>query len=90
VVGHAKTCLVLVGGYMLFPAKLSDTEQLMNNIMGVSVAMVGVILYGHLKHASGQDQRDCLDHTCPGCILTIIEPKYSESAEETEELKPVS
>ena len=87
VVGHAKTCLVLVGGYLLFPAKLSDTQQLYNNIMGVSVAMIGVILYGHLKHASGQDQTDCLDMTCPGCVLYMIEPKYSESGEETEGLK---
>ena len=27
VVGHAKTCLVLIGGYVLFPSKLSDTQQ---------------------------------------------------------------
>ena len=88
VVGHAKTCLVLAGGYLLFPAKLSDTQQLYNNIMGVSVAMVGVILYGHLKHASGQDQPDCLDSCCPGCVLSIIEPKYSEAErEETQSLK---
>lgn len=50
--------------------------------------MIGVILYGHLKHASGQEQPDCLDMTCPGCVLNIIEPKYSEGErEETEGLK---
>ena len=27
VVGHAKTCLVLVGGYVLFPAKNMDDQQ---------------------------------------------------------------
>lgn len=86
VVGHAKTCLVLVGGYVLFPAKLNDTQQLMNNILGVSVAMVGVILYGHIKHASGNDQPDCLDTTCPSCCLAIIEPNAAD-AEETEGLK---
>ena len=32
VVGHAKTCLVLIGGFVLFPAKLADTTQLYNNI----------------------------------------------------------
>ena len=26
-VGHAKTCLVLVGGYVLFPAKNMDVQQ---------------------------------------------------------------
>jgi len=88
VVGHAKTCLVLAGGYMLFPAKLADTQQLYNNIMGVSVAMIGVILYGHLKHAVGQDVPDCLDQVCPGPVLYLIEPKYSEGErEETEGLK---
>ena len=55
--------------------------------MGVSVAMIGVILYGHLKSAAGADTPDCLDHTCPGCVLYMIEPKYSESGEETEGLK---
>merc|ERR1719230_326507 len=88
VVGHAKTCLVLIGGYVLFPAKLGDTQQLYNNIMGVSVAMIGVILYGHLKRAASANQDDCLDMTCPGCVLQIIEPKYSEGErEETEGLK---
>lgn len=88
VVGHAKTCLVLVGGYVLFPSKLADTTQLYNNIAGVSFAMIGVILYGHLKHAQGQDQPDCLDMTCPGCCLYYIDPKYSEAErEETEGLK---
>jgi solute carrier family 35 protein E3 len=37
VVGHAKTCLVLVGGYVLFPAKAQDTQQFYNNITGVAV-----------------------------------------------------
>ena len=88
VVGHAKTCLVLVGGYLLFPSKLADTQALYNNILGVSVAMVGVILYGHLKHASGNDSSDCLDHTCPSCVLSIIEPKYgSANREETQGLR---
>lgn len=72
----------------MFPAKAADTAQLYNNIMGVSFAMIGVILYGHLKHASGQEQPDCLDSCCPGCVLACIEPKYSDAErEETEGLK---
>ena len=66
----------------------NDTAQLYNNVMGVSIAMIGVILYGHLKHASGQDQPDCLDMCCPGCVLQVIEPKYNEAErEETQVLK---
>lgn len=86
VVGHAKTCLVLIGGYLFFPSKANDSQQLMNNVFGVSVAMVGVILYGHIKYASGNDVPDCLDNTCPSCILDVIDPKYEE-AEEKEVLK---
>lgn len=37
VVGHLKTCLVLVGGYVLFPNKAQDMQQLYNNIAGVTV-----------------------------------------------------
>jgi solute carrier family 35 protein E3 len=51
VVGHAKTCLVLTGGYIMFPAAAGDLQRLYNNIAGVSVAMLGVILYGHLQQA---------------------------------------
>ncbi|EOD25384.1 hypothetical protein EMIHUDRAFT_56371, partial [Emiliania huxleyi CCMP1516] len=60
VVGHAKTCLVLIGGYVFFPVA-GDAQQLYNNIAGVTVAMFGVVLYGHLKHASSEGKPDCLD-----------------------------
>jgi len=87
VVGHAKTCLVLIGGYALFSSGAGDSQKLMNNMMGVGVAMVGVILYGHIKHASGNDAPDCLDAVCPSCVLYVIEPKYGDSGEEREVLK---
>lgn len=85
VVGHAKTCLVLIGGYVLFPSHgrgKHGQQQLQNNIMGVSVAMVGVILYGHFKHAAGQQVPDVFDSTCPGCILRVIEPQPVEEDEQ--------
>ena len=82
VVGHAKTCLVLAGGYLFFPAHgKHNQEQLYHNIMGVSVAMVGVVLYGHLQHASGKQQPDCFDAVCPGCILAVISPESSDKEE---------
>jgi len=87
VVGHAKTCLVLVGGYLMFPSKAADTAQLQNNILGVAVAMIGVVLYGHLKHAAGQEASDCLDNSCPTCCLAILEPERSRNSEETQGLK---
>jgi len=92
VVGHAKTCLVLVGGYVFFPAHgKKHQQQLYNNMMGVSVAMVGVIIYGHLKHAAGQSQRDCFDIVCPGCCaLEANAASESEKAEQAEAKEPLA
>jgi len=87
VVGHAKTCLVLAGGYIFFPMT-GTVQQLYNNIAGVSVAMVGVVLYGHVKHRSGNNEPDCFDCLCPGPILNVIEPNYAKvNPSETEGLK---
>ena len=75
VVGHAKTCLVLVGGYVLFPSHgrgKRHQQALYHNIMGVSIAFVGMIMYGHLKHTAGNKQTDCIDATCPNCVLDMI------------------
>merc|ERR1711935_134103 len=88
VVGHAKTCLVLIGGYVLFPAKAQDVQQFYNNIAGVTVAFVGVVLYGNIKYSFGQGKDDCLDSCCPGPIVRVLDPtKYSTvSPSETEGL----
>jgi len=88
VVGHAKTCLVLIGGYVLFPAKAQDTQQFYNNIAGVSVAFIGCILYGNVKYASSTGKNDCLDSCCPGVLVRALDPtKYSTlNSSETEGL----
>ncbi|EOD28043.1 hypothetical protein EMIHUDRAFT_114379 [Emiliania huxleyi CCMP1516] len=87
VVGHAKTCLVLIGGYVFFPVA-GDAQQLYNNIAGVTVAMFGVVLYGHLKHASSEGKPDCLDSCCPAPISRCLDVnKYATvSPSETEGL----
>ena len=72
VVGHAKTCLVLAGGYLMFPAKETGMDQLRSNVTGVCVAMVGVVLYGHIKHAASQEQPDCIDRFCPPSIAGCL------------------
>uniref|UniRef100_A0A7S0QAW9 Sugar phosphate transporter domain-containing protein n=1 Tax=Coccolithus braarudii TaxID=221442 RepID=A0A7S0QAW9_9EUKA len=63
VIGHAKTCFVLAGGFLLWP--LADSTQLINNVIGVSTAMVGCILYGHIKMAEASQRRDIIDRVCP-------------------------
>jgi len=86
VVGHAKTCLVLVGGYVLFPAKVNSpaaVRQMYNNIAGVSVAFVGCVLYGNVKYAAGQGKDDCFDCVCPGPVSQMLDPaKYATEEEE--------
>ena len=89
VVGHLKTCLVLVGGYVLFTGKHIHKRQLQNNIVGVSVAMVGCVLYGHLKHAASQNQDDCLDCCCPAPIARCLDPKKAAHSE-SEALLPIA
>lgn len=80
-------CLVLIGGYVFFPVA-GDAQQLYNNIAGVTVAMFGVVLYGHLKHASSEGKPDCLDSCCPAPISRCLDVnKYATvSPSETEGL----
>ena len=48
VVGHAKTCLILLGGYLLMPVSPS-TGQLFKNLLGVGIALAGVFWFSYLK-----------------------------------------
>merc|ERR1712070_12611 len=74
VVGHAKTCLVLLGGFLFFSTG-GSSDQFFYNMLGVSIAMVGVVLYGHLKHAASQNSPDCLDSYCPSVVsYSVVKP----------------
>jgi solute carrier family 35 protein E3 len=48
VVGHTKTCLILLLGFILFPINMPSSTFL-KNIGGIVVAVVGVVAYGHFK-----------------------------------------
>jgi len=62
-----------------------------NNIAGVSVAMVGVVIYGHVQHTSKNNEADCFDCVCPGVVLSCIEPNYAKvNPSETESLRAPS
>lgn len=45
VVGHVKTMLIFIFGLMMFPATHESSEQFKRKIIGLSISMVGVILY---------------------------------------------
>jgi hypothetical protein len=49
VVGHFKTCLILISGYLLFPDPKATIVDNLKNIFGVAIAVLGVVLYGHFK-----------------------------------------
>merc|ERR1712166_306770 len=48
VVNHAKTCLVLTGGLVFFPTSMGS-DDLMKHIVGLAVAVVGVVWYSVLQ-----------------------------------------
>jgi solute carrier family 35 protein E3 len=70
VIGHMKTILVLVGGLLMFKFN-GTTRQLMNNLSGIVLAMIGVILYGHLKSASAGNS-DWLDQFFPNFFVNAL------------------
>ena len=53
VVGHAKTCLILVGGFFI-----SGAMPTAKNLLGVMIAMVGVVLYGHYKSRDAKKTKE--------------------------------
>lgn len=68
VVGHAKTCLILVAGYVLFPSQ-DDAASVLKNLFGVVVAMSGVIVYTHLKTSRPAGQPDWCDQVASALRL---------------------
>jgi solute carrier family 35 protein E3 len=49
VVGHAKTVLLLVFGYIFFPSPWESTAQMVRAIVGIAVALLGVFAYTKVK-----------------------------------------
>lgn len=51
-VGHSKFCLLLLGGSLLFHETLA-----MNQVIGITLTLVGIILYARVKVCSVFTQR---------------------------------
>lgn len=49
VVGHAKTCLILISGYLFVPESGHMGWELIKNVAGVSVGLLGVFSYSYFK-----------------------------------------
>jgi len=63
VIGHLKTVLVLLGGFLLFGFR-GTSFQLAYNLSGIVIAMFGVVLYGHLNSISA-GASDLISSYCP-------------------------
>ncbi len=48
VVGHAKTCFILIFGYVMFPTNV-DSFTFVKNVLGVVVALMAVFAYTYFK-----------------------------------------
>jgi len=46
-VGHSKFCLLLLGGSLIFHETLA-----INQVIGITLTLVGIILYAHVKVSS--------------------------------------
>ena len=64
IVGHAKTCLIIVIGYILFPPSASSTknsnkhhEAMWKHIVGICIAFGGTVLYSYFKHEENLKQQ---------------------------------
>lgn len=49
VVGHSKTCLILLGGFVLFPTADGAGAEMGKNLLGICIAMAGVFWYTYLR-----------------------------------------
>lgn len=81
--GHTKTCLVLAGGFVLWP--INDHERLVSNVIGLSIAMGGCILYGHLKLSEGAQRLDVFDRMCLPCGLALLVPRKHSVADDADD-----
>jgi len=71
VVGHGKTCLILLSGYLLHVRAGNPVSDLYKNMMGVAVALFGCALYTNLK-LTDASSRDWCDLVLPVPLLKLF------------------
>jgi solute carrier family 35 protein E3 len=49
VVGHAKTILLLILGYVFFPSPWESKQQMLRAVLGIVVALIGVFMYSRVR-----------------------------------------
>lgn len=67
VLGYFKTCIVFVGGVMFF-----DTNADFKNVMGITLTMVGVLLYTYVQ-LKGEEAKQPKANQAPDLQLKVQE-----------------
>jgi solute carrier family 35, member E3 len=80
VVGHVKTCLIIAGGFVFYPPANFSIRDV-KNIMGILIAIVGMILYGHIKVVDGKRLNGEQVHDCLDSCLPDLRPKVDDEEE---------
>src|SRR5262249_49196517 len=91
VVGHGKTCLIILAGYIMYP--LPSMEEFIYNFCGVSLAVVAVVIYSNLKMNEGKAPDWCDLYAPKPCLELLAatpQPRVSEGAPRPEEYMRVS
>jgi len=81
VVGHGKTCLIILAGYIMYP--LPSMEEFLYNAFGVTMAVFGVVVYSNLKMNEGKSLDWCdlyAPKPCLDILGTTPAPKVAEGA----------
>jgi solute carrier family 35 protein E3 len=81
VIGHGKTCLILLAGYWNFLQTGGELSELYVNLSGVAIALFGVVLYSNLQLA-GDNGSDWCDACLPAPALAFFRPASSKNAYE--------
>jgi solute carrier family 35 protein E3 len=84
VVGHFKTILILVLGYVAFSQQVNYT-----NLFGVSVAVVGMILYGEIKRREGAAASSSARPTSVAIVSDRVDTTSDRAAAGAKELLPL-
>jgi len=74
VVGHGKTCLILLSGYYMQISEGLPLTALYKNLIGVFVALSGVVLYSNLK-IKQHGEEDWCDKFLPSSLLKFFSEK---------------
>ena len=57
-------------------------QQMIDNAIGVGVAFIGCVLYGHIKMAESAQRLDVFDRCCPASAQSWLSPHKYKQVEE--------